>query len=116
MTFGSTAGIETSLLGKPSLLLGPALHSDLNATISVQSEEELTHVLAKLKDESLDISSLVLQAHKYALFYSKGGQRFLFNQIIGSFDSQDPEMKVEGIKLKYRAIFQKLASLSNKFF
>ena len=116
MTFGSTAGIETSLLGKPSLLLGPALHSDLNATISVQSEEELTHLLAKLKDESLDISSFVLQAHKYALFYAKGGQRFLFNQIIGSFDSQDPEMKVEGIKLKYRAKFQKLASLSNKFF
>jgi len=116
MTFGSTAGIETSLLGKPSLLLGPALHSDLNATIPVQSEEELTFIIAKLEDKSLDISSFILQAHKYAFFYAKGGQSFIFNQVVGSLDSQDPEMKVEGIKLKYRAKFQKLASLSNKFF
>ena len=116
MTFGSTAGIETSLLGKPSLLLGPALHSALNATIPVQSEEELTHILAAIKNESIDISSFVLQAHKYAFFYAKGGQKFIFNQVVGSFDSQDPEMKVEGIRLKYRAKFQKIASLSNKFF
>jgi hypothetical protein len=116
ITFGSTAGIETSLLGKPSLLLGPALHSDLNATIPVQSEEELAFIVAKLKDKSLEISSCVLQAHKYALFYARGGQKFTFNQVVGSFDSQDPEMKVAGIKLKYRSKIQKITSLSNKFF
>jgi len=115
ITFGSTAGIEASLLGKPSLLLGPALHGDLGATISVQSEEVLTRILKDLKDNRIEITEVILQALKYAFFYARGGEKFIFNKIIGNIDSQDPEMKVLGIKLKYRSRLQKLVIFSSKF-
>jgi hypothetical protein len=116
ITFGSTAGIEASLLERPSLLLGPALHQDLGATILVQSENILTKILKDLNNQTLDISKVIMQAHKYAFFYAKGGEKFTFNKIIGNTDSQDPDMKVLGIKLKYRSTLQKLAILSGKFF
>jgi hypothetical protein len=116
ITFGSTAGIEASLLERPSLLLGPALHQDLGATILVQSEEILTKILKDLGNQTLDISKVVMQAHKYAFFYAKGGEKFIFNKIIGNANSQDPDMKVLGIKLKYRSNLQKLAIISGKLF
>ena len=116
LSFGSTAGIEASLLRKPSLLLGPALHQDLGATISVQSELVLTKILAELKNQTLDISNIIMQAHKYAFFYATGGEVFLFNKVIGNYDSQDPGMKVLGIKLKYGSILQKFAKLTSRYF
>lgn len=115
LSFGSTAGIEASLLRKPSLLLGPALHQDLGATISVQSELVLTKILEDVKNQTLDISKVILQAQKYAFFYAVGGEVFTFNKIIGNIDSQDPDMKVLGIKLKYRSVLQKFAMLTGKF-
>jgi hypothetical protein len=116
ITFGSTAGIEASLLERPSLLIGPALHQDLGATILIKSEEELTKILTDLSNQTLDISKIVMQAHKYAFFYAKGGEKFTFNEIVGDNNSQDPDMKVLGIKLKYRSNLQKLAILSGKYF
>ena len=114
ITFGSTAGIEASLLKRPSLLLGPALHQDLGATISIQSEHELTRILTDLKNKTLDISSVVRQAHKYAFFYAQGGEKFIFNKVTGNINSQDPDMKVLNIKLKYRSGLRKLAIVSGK--
>lgn len=115
ISFGSTAGVEASLLGVPSILIGPALHADLHATINIDSESEFLSVLGKALKKELDFEANIIQAVKYAFFYEKGGEQMRFNILIGDPRTQDPPLKVVGVVLKSSAILSKAYSLLSRF-
>jgi hypothetical protein len=106
VTCGSTTGIEASMMHKPSILLGQALHESLGATINVRSETEFYSVASKIINKQLDISGFVEQARKYAFWNSHAGINFKFNKIQGDALSQDPVLEVVGIKLQYNSILK----------
>lgn len=106
ITCGSTTGIEASLMHKPSILIGQALHEPLGATINVKSEDELNSVISKIISKQVDISEYVTQANKYAFWYSEAGINFKFNKILGDVMSQDPILEVVGIRLSYNPTFK----------
>ena len=115
ISFGSTAGVEASLLGVPSILIGPALHADLHATINIDSEADFLSVLEKALSKEFDFEANVIQAMKYAFFYEKGGEQMRFNILIGDPRTQDPPLKVVGVAFKPNAILSKVYSLLSSF-
>jgi capsule polysaccharide modification protein KpsS len=116
VTYGSTAGIEATLLKKPSILVGPALHERLNATINVNGESDLRELLDKIIHNKININDNLYQAYKYAFWHSQAGTRFRYNKIVGNIESQDPLLEVCGIKLTYHFLYKLMYKLQNKFY
>ena len=116
ISYGSTAGIEATLLHKPSILVGPALHRELNATINIDNESDLKKLLHEIINNEINIDEYLQQAYKYAFYYSIAGNQFIHNKIIGDKELQDPLLEICGIDLKYNILFKSIYKLKAKLF
>jgi hypothetical protein len=103
-------------LHKPSILVGPALHRELNATINIDNESDLKKLLHEIINNEVNIDEYLQQAYKYAFYYSIAGNQFIHNKIIGDKELQDPLLEICGIDLKYNIFFKSIYKLKAKLY
>jgi hypothetical protein len=73
LSFGSTAGIEASYWGKPSILAGPAVYEELDSCYVANSHDDVLQFLGS------NLSPLPkIGAEKFGYFYSSFGETFRY--------------------------------------
>lgn len=73
LTFGSSMGVEATYWGKPSVLIGPALHRSCDATYNPRSHSEVIElILADLKPKPAQ------NALKYGFFFKAFGEEYRY--------------------------------------
>jgi len=109
VTFGSTVGVEASILNRCSILIGRALHELTGACIRVNHVQELRRFLED-NPKKFTLDNYFVNACRYAVFLGKGGTRFRVFKAESIFQ-QDPPLSFKKRKLKPHPILFRLQRL-----
>ena len=115
ITAGSTLGVEAAVIGKPSLLLGKALHDEMGICHQPMSEANLEDYLVNRVTDNT--GSHVEASHRYVSFLELGGVPFVYakkKKTKADFYSQDPQfIFYERFNLKPGILLRSLNSFLN---
>ena len=93
LTFGSTAGIEATFWGKPSIMAGASMYLHLDAVYRPKTHEELLQMLtAQLKPKSKE------DAIKYGYYFNTFGEKFKYFEATDFFEGTFKGEKVVASK------------------